>query len=488
MKVYFINLNKKRNSTLRPATSSCAGLDVVFKDGCSITNPVITVERAKMGMWNYCIIPDFNRYYYINDVTISGPVAVYSCECDVLASYKYDIRGTNQFVERCNAQYNELLIDNIYPAESAPDIVNTIFPGDGRHHVDYHNATYIISTVCQNWTNVGAACYYAMSWSGLQSVIDFLFNRPDEWLSVEEISGGLTKALVNPMQYITSCKMLPVSFSDFKSECVGDDLQKPEHTIFKFGWWSAGQISDCFVVGGTDLRFTKEYIADIPEHPQTDICAYLSRKPFTFRTLYIPHYGTISIDPDEWGAPASFEQLKITHEIDIVSGAGVVRLYARGIGMDDNMFSVLDTSPAVDIQLAQLALSAKGYATSSIIDLANTGVQSVFKGSFVGNLVEGLTSTLSSANEMYTSAVTIRGANGSPLKNNDTPILHSRFYRITQPAPEIHGRPLNSMLEIGADGPGTFYKCATVSLQIAGAYSGEMETLKRYMLDGFYYE
>lgn len=51
--------------------------------------------------FNYCYIPQFNRYYYITGVTVSKKVLfIVNCEVDVLMSYASGIKNLTAIVER----------------------------------------------------------------------------------------------------------------------------------------------------------------------------------------------------------------------------------------------------------------------------------------------------------------------------------------------------------------------------------------------------
>ena len=62
---------------------------------------------------NYVYIPEFNRYYFINDITsIRQNLWQITLSVDVLMSYKDQILATNAFVARNQNEYNKDIIDN----------------------------------------------------------------------------------------------------------------------------------------------------------------------------------------------------------------------------------------------------------------------------------------------------------------------------------------------------------------------------------------
>ena len=58
---------------------------------------------------NYVYIPEFNRYYFINDIISIRQITL---SVDVLMSYKDQILETNAFVARNQNEFNKDIIDN----------------------------------------------------------------------------------------------------------------------------------------------------------------------------------------------------------------------------------------------------------------------------------------------------------------------------------------------------------------------------------------
>ena len=90
-------------------------LSVELRNQTSVLNPKIRIESAEnIAGYNYCYIPEFGRYYYIVDITsVRTRVWEVSMRCDVLMSYKDEIKGLNAILD--NTQENGL---NNYLASS----------------------------------------------------------------------------------------------------------------------------------------------------------------------------------------------------------------------------------------------------------------------------------------------------------------------------------------------------------------------------------
>ena len=70
-------------------------LNVRLKKDFDIENPVLVlsgVDYTTYLNFNYCVIPDLNRSYFINNSEqINNRVVKLNCSCDVLETYKTDI-------------------------------------------------------------------------------------------------------------------------------------------------------------------------------------------------------------------------------------------------------------------------------------------------------------------------------------------------------------------------------------------------------------
>ena len=106
--------NKKVNKSLNiVATSSCNLLG-----DCSVYTPTVFIDNLGDGALkriNYAYIPEWGRYYYINNVTaVTGGRIKVELKVDVLMSYKNAIYSTRAFVTRQEYEFNNDLVDDKY--------------------------------------------------------------------------------------------------------------------------------------------------------------------------------------------------------------------------------------------------------------------------------------------------------------------------------------------------------------------------------------
>lgn len=113
---------RKVNKTLSSGvTYSCN-----IYQNCSQSNIslLITTDSDFNGNWNYLYFPDFNRYYFIDDIVyIDGVRCIVNGSVDVLMTYKDSIIGSEQYVTRCSN--NELIKYNNYTVDSKLPINQT---------------------------------------------------------------------------------------------------------------------------------------------------------------------------------------------------------------------------------------------------------------------------------------------------------------------------------------------------------------------------
>ena len=89
------------NMIINKTLTNKVDYDIKIKDNVSIINPVIILKNETLITSNYAYIPNFNRYYYIDDIEVF-PNDVYnlSLKCDVFMSFKNDILNSNAYINQ----------------------------------------------------------------------------------------------------------------------------------------------------------------------------------------------------------------------------------------------------------------------------------------------------------------------------------------------------------------------------------------------------
>ena len=90
-----------------------------------ITTPVfkLSVQQGYDEV-NYCYVPEFHRFYFIDSVQLeSGNAMILKCSCDVLNSFKTDISNLSCVCTRNEYEFNKYIQDDV-PSSVKATITN----------------------------------------------------------------------------------------------------------------------------------------------------------------------------------------------------------------------------------------------------------------------------------------------------------------------------------------------------------------------------
>ena len=108
---------KDSNNVINKTKTDLTSYDIKFKDVADIQNPTIILRSETPIKNNYAYIPDFDRYYFIDSISIQ-PNKIYhlNLTVDVLESFKDDIlnsMGTITRKENSNKYYDNDYMNEI---------------------------------------------------------------------------------------------------------------------------------------------------------------------------------------------------------------------------------------------------------------------------------------------------------------------------------------------------------------------------------------
>ena len=115
------------NIVINKALTNKIDYNIKLKDNTSVISPTIILKTETLITSNYVYIPNFDRYYYIENIEVF-PNDIYSIilKCDVLMSFKDDIKNSSAYV---NQQTNtNKYYDNGYQSEVKKEV--DIFKSD----------------------------------------------------------------------------------------------------------------------------------------------------------------------------------------------------------------------------------------------------------------------------------------------------------------------------------------------------------------------
>ena len=289
MNVILFAFSKKKNSTARPVVTDGTSFAVDLKEETSVMSPVLIFDPSNLpqpfspASYNYALIANWSRYYFITDWRWLNGRWEASLISDVLATYRTSIGAMSEYVVRSSAASDGTIVDGRYPIKSSGSV--SVVPVGQIININY--GCYVVGVVnCMTSGNrIGAVSYYAMTEAQLNSLLQYLYSDNIYNNSgVSSIEAGLYKAIANPIQYIVSCMWVPVA-----ADVIGSDVIS--NVICGYFQTTAGGrvcLAQNVAVGST--------IKQLPSHPQSSRGAYMNFAPFSRYTLFYPPFGVIPIE------------------------------------------------------------------------------------------------------------------------------------------------------------------------------------------------
>ena len=119
-----------------------------LRNECSVVNPVLNIESNSVITSNYCYITEFNRYYFIDNVTVlRNNLYQLELSVDVLMTYKTDIRNQTVTIKRQENQYNLYLPDDSFKAYNKFKVITKLFPNG------FEDYSFLLAVSGSNPTN-----------------------------------------------------------------------------------------------------------------------------------------------------------------------------------------------------------------------------------------------------------------------------------------------------------------------------------------------
>ena len=121
--------NLSENNVIGKNLTQIKSVEANLKNDVSIINPTLVLSyTANILDTNYCFIPKFNRYYFIDEIVpITGDRCIVKCRVDVLESFKDDIKSLTVILDKSQSIYksNKYLDDGSFVVENKD--FNTIY-------------------------------------------------------------------------------------------------------------------------------------------------------------------------------------------------------------------------------------------------------------------------------------------------------------------------------------------------------------------------
>lgn len=470
MQATFYQFAKRTNSTKRPSGGRGFGIDL--KSPCNIINPELKIASQEDPTgYNYCFLPTFNRYYWVKNWTYSDGLWTASLSVDTMASYRDQIGGSTEYVVRSSAKFDPKIVDNLYPTK-ATVTTKTMYANTTpfTDNPEGNRGFFVVAVNAPGYVSFGGAVYLAMGGNTFQALMSALLSDTDYLdISAEEISSNLTKALFNPIQYLSKAFWIP---------CGNAAIGTPINEI-PVGWWKMQNVGNAYVIQSANDKQVFTFSISTPHHPQhITRGVYTDGAPYSEYTLYCPPFGEIKLNANLFVLQSTL-YCRLT--VDYRTGDAVLDL---SFNHDfDTVFFSTSGNVAVSVQLAQIATNVDELA--SLDGLIQTAVGALAGGAAAffggGDIVNGI----ASGAQQTTVQSQSKGGGASVAKYGITPYLTGVFYDLVDDNNEDHGRPLCQRVQLSSIPGFIMVDDPDIALNATAA---EIDSVKSYMRNGFFFE
>lgn len=462
MIVTCFNVGKPKNSTWIPGSGG-KDYEGTLRVPSSILKPTITFQFAKD--WcpkniNYCYIPEFRRYYFVNDWEYSTGLWVCYMEVDVMASFKSEIGEKSYYIIRTSTAFDGRISDALYPSFSNPTrhvsmASQPLFPQANN----VKSGTFVVGIIGK----AGMCEYYKFNYAGFLKFAESVFSSMT-WMQsgdLGDLGEDVAKMVFNPAQYITTVLWFP--YDIVENEVVIE-------TKIGLGWWE---------VDATAVRLSSSAIdrvttnVEVPNHPQANSRgAYLNSYPYRRGRLFIQGFGSVELNYSK----IRENTLTIQCDIDCRTGGAVAYVYSV---IDEVKYMLANVPGRVgfSISIGDIKNDLLGAIGSAV-----GAVGGIVSGNWIGSGASLLNLGLQLTNAEAT-AVSSADSVASMLVNTQ---LITDCYEITEEDNADNGRPYMKNGVPSTLGNG-FYIVENGNVNIVGAYSDEITMIKNYLEGGFYY-
>ena len=501
--VEFYTFSKKHNSTAHPSSNANATIySCVANEPFNIQEPVIKLKAslATVPRYNYCCVPQEGKWYWISSWECRDGLWYAYLKEDCLASFKTGIGNNSLFVFRSAHTWNGNIVDDLYPTITPPSKTKINLPrpwtvgAASASGAAEGTGYYVVGIIANTGTN-----YYAFTPAQMSDLLAALCDDSYYEDILTEFGASQypeAKVAINPLQYITSCKWVPMdlttaAYSGYQDWTLhGSDITGIQVGLLLFTNLHAYALFD---IVGTAIRFrnvTSNYDITLSSyaHPQASRGSWLNYAPSTTYELWYPPFGLISLDSDMI-AGATTLRISLTTDawkclatltVTVDPGVSTERVIARNMaefGCDVPLSNVLITGSS-SLALASGILNASQAALSTV-----TGQSSFLGGA--ADVMNGIRASLGTFVEGRIPHVSVTGTQGSTANMFGTPQLYITHYVKSNDDLAGRGRPLCQVKQLSTI-PG--YIMADPDELSLPATDGELEEIRGFISGGFFYE
>lgn len=468
IQVILYQIRKDKNSTMRPSGTGNPYM-VELKDQCSVTDPVLVFDFGAFDFpsgFNYLCIPVFeNRCYWIENWQYFRGCWQATCHVDALASWRGDIGASEQYILRAAADYNGNIMDKLYPTLASQYFSTTQYNTPVFNVETFRDGSFVVGIINdQQPTTGGGVTYYIMSNDDMAQFREMLLSSVD-WLDIDpsEVSNNLSKALINPYQYITTCLWLPYT-------PAAGGLEK-----MRLGWWTFDLYLNTLNAQGYTQLATRS-LRGIELHPQSnERGGYLNLAPFTRRWIIVWPWGCFSLDTT---IIAQSTQIDLDVWVDEITGQGLLYIYAVKES-SRVLVDIKQTQIGVNIPISQISINQiiNGDVVQEGLQAAAATVASLLSGGSLEDIGDAAVATQTT--------LSTKGTQGGIMNFSQPLKIVSQFFDVANDDVEHRGRPLMERRTVSSL-PG--YQIISMPHVECHATASEIAEIEAAMSTGFFWE
>lgn len=481
----FNNFSKRENSTKRPDISSGDVYNCTLKNPTSVIDPIIEIDHADQVTfknYSYAYIPDFYRYYMVENITSDGRFWIYALQTDVLATYRREIGAASLYMVRSSGEYDGYIVDNYYPAtgkhQTRRTQANTPWLHASNENIAIDEGVFVLGVTSVPYStgagSYGSIRYYAVKMNQMLTFITALMSNTitsANGFDFTEASQSLQKSLIDPLSYIKSCIWFPILY---------ENIDGIEMSTIKVWDWDIN--ATCKLITKNPPYVMYATNLNILPHPQDSRGKYLNLSPYTALTLQYPPFGLLNLDTSML---IDAETVRCQVLIDLITGSATLDIFAPYGNISSNMQRI-KSQIGVDIQLTQVGYDYSNYVASGI-GIAAEAAQN-WLGDLMGSGISNAVNQIGNAANAMRTKVSSIGGNGSFAELRGFAYLYHDFYLVPDEDRSHAGRPLCRMIRPDTRDTGIYYMALLGDIALPDGTVGEHAAVKSYLEGGFYYE
>lgn len=317
-------------------------IEGTLRDNTSIVNPTIIVQTSGLISANYAYIEEFNRYYFINDiVAINLFLYEISMTCDVLMTYKNEIKNLSAIVSRNENIYNTNIEDKrLRKSENVEiNLINSTasdFFGDYNafdfrfivSHLSNEDGTTLTVENPRSFITNRKALFYV---TNLRTFLSAINN--------EDFKNAMNNLFANnPLEGILSIRLYPFSLTKFWGKdgvYYNETINLGSYTINLKegdGCYDCSQAADSSNTKDVGLFDLTTLSNDWKNY-------------FSSYSLYLPFYGFTELSAKD----IIGYYLKITYVFDFDQGTADIQILRSTDNNNWELFSILECTVSINI-------------------------------------------------------------------------------------------------------------------------------------------